>query len=172
MHEPGNNEEEDTVTWASNFLEAYICAQYPKIERSPQLLAAWTATTGSTVKINFDVGFMDALHYQIAVVARTEEGGCVGWRVRRLTGQPSPEVGEAKAALEGVMFALERGWHDVIVEGDCATVIYAIQNQLQDSYLPYGATIKHLLQLVGSFHFFSSNFIRRLGNRLAHVSHI
>lgn len=60
-----------------------------------------------------------------------EGGGCVGWRVRRLPGQPSPEVGEAKAAIEGVSFAIERGWHNVIVEGDCATVISAIQSRLQ-----------------------------------------
>lgn len=169
MHEPDIEEEEDTVMWASNYLEAYMCAQYPKIGRSPQLPVTWTAPTGSTIKINFDAGFNDDLHYQIAVVARSEGGGCVGWRVRCLTGQPSPEVGEAKAALEGVLFAVEKGWHDVILEGDSAMVVSAIQNQLHDSFLPYGATINHLLQSVRSFHLFSCLFIKRSGNRLAHA---
>lgn len=148
-------------------------AQFPKLCRPQVTQTPWVAPMDPAIKINFDVGFINETTYQVAAIARKGDGGCVGWRVRRFTGQPPAVVREARAALECVLLARERGWENVVVEGDCSEILSAIQNLLEDSFLSYGATIKHLLQLVGLFHSFSSNFTRRSGNRLAHaLSHL
>lgn len=100
---------EDIVEWASNFLAAYRSAQLPRALQPGAPCDSWQAQGAGQVKVNFDVDYVAESHYQIAVVARSEEGTCLWWRVRRLTGQPPAVVGEARAALEGVMLAMERG---------------------------------------------------------------
>lgn len=111
---------EDIIEWAANFLAAYRSAQLP---RSPYLVHShdcWQAPGARQVKVNFDVAFIDAEYYLIAVVVRKEDVACLWWRVRRLAGQPSAVVGEACTSLEGVILALEKGWREVILEGDCS----------------------------------------------------
>lgn len=92
----------------------------------PNSPTVWTAPLSPSIKINFD-----AAYFQIAVVARDAEGTCLGWRVRRLMGQPPAVVGEARAALETVHFARDLGLTDVIVEGDCSQCLSAIQNRVE-----------------------------------------
>lgn len=70
--------------------------------------------------MNFDVAFIDTEYYQIVVLARKEDVAFLWWRVRRLAGQPSAVVGEARASLEGVILALEKGWREVILERYCS----------------------------------------------------
>lgn len=86
----------EDIIMAANFLAAYRSAQLP---RSPHLVHShdcWQAPGARQVKVNFDVAFIDAEYYQIAVVARKEDVACLWWRVRRLAGQPSAKVGKAR----------------------------------------------------------------------------
>lgn len=161
---------ENTIEWASHFLEAYRSSQFPgSVVKTAPMNALWKAPPASSIKINVDVGFMDTTSYQVAAVARKNDGSCVGWKVRKMAGQPPAVVGEARAALEGVTLALAHGWVDVIFEGDCSQVISAIQNRLSDPLLSYGAIISQLLLLSSSFRQFSSSFVRRSRNSLAHA---
>lgn len=88
--------------------------------------------------------------------------------MRRLTAQPSSTVEEARAALEGVKMAAEKGWTEIVLEGDNSRIVSAIQNREHDTLLPYGALISVLLSISISFQDFSCSFIRRTGNMLAH----
>lgn len=173
VHGGSLGEVEDIVAWTHNFLEAYIASQFPKVGRTSPVLSLWMAPTGSIIKINFDMGFLHPVHCQIAVIARDADGTCVGWRTRRLMGQPPVVVGETRAALESFIFTLERGSDDVMVEGDNSTVISALQNKLDDLFLSYGAIVRHILRLASSLNSFSSSFIRRSSNGLAHaIAHL
>lgn len=79
-------------------------------------------------------------------------------------------VGEARAALEGVRLAHEKGWRDIILESDCAQIISAIQNQVHDPQLPYGfQLVSEVLSFCSSFDVFSCTFVRRSGNKPAHA---
>lgn len=86
----GNNEgtEGDIVTWCNGFLEAYGAAKYIFHPRPP----------------DFAAGHFD--HYQIASVARDNNGKCVWWSAQWLFDRPSSAAGEARAALEGIRMAI------------------------------------------------------------------
>lgn len=84
----------------------------------------------------------------------------------RLNGQPSPAVGEARAALEGIAIAAEKGWPEVILESDCALVTAAIDKH---SLAPYGPLVDEIISCILHFQFCSCFFVKRSGNRLAHA---
>lgn len=147
----------DVVEWAAHFLEAYKTAQIPKLRTTVKLLDKWIPR------------FTHPDFFQVAVVVRDEGGSCLWWKTRRLAGQPSAVVGEARAALEGVRLALEKGWREVILEGDCAQIIAAVQSRVQDSLLPFGLLVSEVILISSSFHDFSCSFVKRTGNRLAHA---
>lgn len=158
----------DLVEGADHFLQAYRAAQVVRPIPGPELTGGWSAPLDPKVRINFDVGFLEPHRYPIAVVARNAEGICMGCRARRLAGQTSSAVGEARATLEGVLMAVENGWTEIELEGDNSEVISAIQNRIQDALLPYGATISLLISSLISFNAFSCRFVRKSGNSLAH----
>lgn len=164
---------EYVIEWASNFLAAYREAQLPKIVTRVLAISTWTPPVFPWIKVNFDVGYVDAKNYQVAVVARDSRGSCLWWRVRRLVGQPSAVVGEARDTLQGVLLALEKGWTEWELEGDCFQITTAIQQGKDDTYLPFGYLIATILSYVRLMPNFSCYFVRRSGNRLAHsLAHI
>lgn len=67
----------DIIEGADHFLEAYRAAQFARTPPGPSENGTWSAPFSPKVNINFDVGFLESDHYQIAVVARNEEGQCL-----------------------------------------------------------------------------------------------
>lgn len=65
-------------------------------------------------------------------------------------------------------FAQAMGWLEVVLEGDSAQVVAAIQSRTRDQ-LPFGFLISEVLCLIPLFHGFQCSFVRRSGNMLAHV---
>lgn len=160
---------EDLIEWSTHFLEAYKAAQMPVIKQPPLMADTWIAPPPQVIKINFDVGVLEPNKFRVAVVARDAEGRCVWWRIRRLSGQPPVVVGEARAAYDGVLLAMEKGWRSIILEGDNSEIISAIQNRVDDSFLSYEAFTSSIFALLDSFESFSCSFVRRTGNKLAHA---
>lgn len=96
VHEGVDGSGEDLIVGAEHYLDAYRASQFPPPPQGSNVAAVWHAPSPSVIKIYFDVGFIENDHFQVAVVVRSDEGKCVWWRVRRLTGQPSSAVGEAR----------------------------------------------------------------------------
>lgn len=71
--------------------------------------------------------------------------------------------------MEGVRLAQEKGRREVILEGDCAGIIAAVQSRVKDPLLPFGILVTEVLHFTPVFHEFSCSFVRRIGNRLAHT---
>lgn len=169
VHGESTREGDDVIEWASNYMESYRQAQLPRLAKNTPLNTIWVAPPETQVKVNFDVGFVGPSSYQIAVVARGADGTCLWWRVRKLTGQPPAVVGEARAALEGIILARSNGWREIILEGDCAQILAAMQAGVEDQFQAFGALLKVILLQARDFNAFSCSFIRRSGNKLAHA---
>lgn len=58
---------------------------------------------------------------------------------------------------------------EIILEGDCAELIEAIQAGGDARFQVFGALLKDILLHSRSFHVFSCFFVKRTGNRLAHA---
>lgn len=151
VHGDGDGVCEDLIEWASHFLEGYQVLQMPWTKLSHTHVDSWVAPSPPFIKINFDVGFFELEKYQVAMIARDNDGNCVGWLIRRLCGQPPVVVGEARAAFEGISFALTMGWKEVMLEGDKSEVVAAIQNRMEDSLLLFGALISSINSSLLSF---------------------
>lgn len=99
------------------------------------------------------------------------DGGCLGWRARKFVAQPPVVVGEARAALEGILLAQAKGWWEIILEGDCI-----VQSSLQQFKPVETHAFKCLVLCLKTFYyilvlsmFFLVLLLRRTGNRLAHA---
>lgn len=74
---------------------------------------------------------------------------------------------EAVAVRYGVLFALEIGFPDVVIESDSANTIRALQKK-EVSFSPSGSILEDILQLLNLFRSCSFTHVRRVGNTAAH----
>jgi ribonuclease HI len=61
----------------------------------------------------------------IRVVARNDKGEVVAAMAKGLTFLTDPAMAEALAAWEAIKFCLDRGWKNIILEGD-ARLVYCV----------------------------------------------
>ncbi|XP_012838164.1 PREDICTED: uncharacterized protein LOC105958703 [Erythranthe guttata] len=120
------------------------------------------------IKINFDAGFPQGKEYfQVAMVAWNHNNQCVWWSIRKLQGRPKIVDGEARAALHAMMVAIDRGWREIMTEGDSLELINALHWRV-DGMESFGTIISQCLSISKTFLTYSFSFVKRDGNSLAH----
>ncbi|KAK6163630.1 hypothetical protein DH2020_000494 [Rehmannia glutinosa] len=78
----------------------------------------WQPPAINSVKINFDASVSPSKNCGgLGVIARDHIGSSLGWKRIRIHGRLHPTTAEAMAAREAVLFAKEKGWRNVVVEG-------------------------------------------------------
>ncbi|KAK4395317.1 LINE-1 retrotransposable element O protein [Sesamum angolense] len=77
-------------------------------------------------------------------------------------------LAEAFAAREAVLFAINRGWQNVILEGDCATLITKLLSGLRD-FSAIGSITLDIQNLISYFQFSRFSFVQRSCNSVAHA---
>ncbi|KAJ8439236.1 hypothetical protein Cgig2_030171 [Carnegiea gigantea] len=78
-----------------------------------------------------------------------------------------PVVEEALACLLGMQCVLGAGFDNIVVEGDCQSLIQTLdRRRVQDTFA--GFIVKDILSLASSFGFCSWSFVKGGGNRVAH----
>ncbi|KAL0339429.1 UNVERIFIED_CONTAM: hypothetical protein Sangu_1465000 [Sesamum angustifolium] len=68
----------------------------------------------------------------VGVVARTNAGECLAWISTRIDRGGSAEVAEAYAGREACRLACQQQWEQVIVEGDCASLLSKLSAEQED----------------------------------------
>ncbi|KAK4414052.1 hypothetical protein Salat_2818000 [Sesamum alatum] len=90
--------------------------------------AIWRPPPRGWVKINFDVGISkEQVVGSVGIIARNEEGSCIGWRAMCFPGITDPMHIEAVAARLAVELALASVWENVVIERDCSGVIHPLE---------------------------------------------
>ncbi|KAK4401671.1 putative mitochondrial protein [Sesamum angolense] len=102
------------------------------------------------------------------VLWRGMMGGCVGWLSLRLAKTSDGPLAEAFAAREAVLFAINRGWQNVVLEGDCATLITKLLSGLRD-FSAIGSITLDIQNLISYFQFSRFSFVQRSCNSVAHA---
>ncbi|KAL0347978.1 UNVERIFIED_CONTAM: hypothetical protein Sangu_1025600 [Sesamum angustifolium] len=94
------------------------------------------------------------------VIARNHEGSCMAWRLRRFNHSVEPTLAECLAAREAISFAIQEGWQDVILKGDCRIVINRLNSCAADnSYI--GAIVEDVRCLMRVVHNCRAEFVPR-----------
>ncbi|KAL6520131.1 hypothetical protein OROHE_017274 [Orobanche hederae] len=128
----------------------------------------WLPPQTSFIKVNFDAAFSPSLGKAMAgIVARDSSGKTVCWRTRKLDNGGSAEHAEAFAAWHAILLAKERGWKQVVFEGDCWSIIQSLRGT-QPILNTAGLFIEECRKLKSSFQSLEFLFIHREGNELAH----
>ncbi|KAL0376653.1 UNVERIFIED_CONTAM: LINE-1 retrotransposable element O protein [Sesamum calycinum] len=129
----------------------------------------WQYPPPNFIKLNFDGAVFDrGKETGIGVVARNDRGDCVGWLSLRLAKTSDGPLAEAFAAREAVLFAINRGWQNVVLEGDCATLITKLLPGLRD-FSAIGSITLDIQNLISYFQFSRFSFVQRSCNSVAHV---
>ena len=92
----------------------------------PRPVVHWSPPPEDCFKINFDAAYFEDLGLAgIGVVCRDHSGQAIVALCQNLGKVQSAEMAEALAAQRAMIFAREMSLFDIIVEGDCLTVIQA-----------------------------------------------
>ncbi|XP_012850757.1 PREDICTED: uncharacterized protein LOC105970477 [Erythranthe guttata] len=159
----------EVVTFVRHYVEMLNnpVARVLNVTRSNPI-PKWRCPEPEVIKLNFDASVNVALgSVGIGIMARSHTGECVGWSSHFLLQSLDPTSAEAKAAYYAMIFAREKGWRKIIVEGDSSTVISSINGATEDRSM-HGAIIADILVAKGWFDGFSARHINRKGNQVAH----
>ncbi|XP_062005491.1 uncharacterized protein LOC133722603 [Rosa rugosa] len=128
----------------------------------------WAPPPMGTLKFNFD-GACDVKRgvCGLGIVFRDHQGHLKGALAVPQVGNLPPRSVEALALLHGLQFAAHVGFTNIDIEGDALSVIDTLHESSED--LSYeGHLIEEIEFLIKSFPSYSSHFVRREGNEIAH----
>ncbi|KAL0355119.1 UNVERIFIED_CONTAM: hypothetical protein Sradi_3958800 [Sesamum radiatum] len=96
-------------------------------------VSSWRKPPPCIVKINFDGAvFLKGSEVGIGAVARDSEGTILAWVSHRFQRFVDAEHAEALAAREAVDLAARNNWKEIIVEGDCLSLINKLNSHSRD----------------------------------------
>ena len=78
------------------------------------------------------------------------------------------EEAELLACRRALEFAVDAGFHRLIIEGDNSNVSHAISSSTVNNSL-FGNVVDDICHLIGGLHWVAICCVRRSGNRVAHV---
>ncbi|XP_075656584.1 uncharacterized protein LOC142626766 [Castanea sativa] len=111
----------------------------------------WCPPPAPLLKVNFDGAlFMESFKAGIGVVIRDSAGNVIGAMSERISLPKTVEDVEALACRRAMEFALEIGLHQVVLEGDSATVLNSNKGGLP-CMAPYGNIIEDSIILASQF---------------------
>ncbi|KAL0364053.1 UNVERIFIED_CONTAM: hypothetical protein Sangu_0502900 [Sesamum angustifolium] len=129
----------------------------------------WQYPPPNFIKLNFDGAVFDQERKLGLVLWQGTIGGIVlvGCLCVWLRLQTAPWL-KLFAAREAVLFAINRGWQNVVLEGDCATLITKLLSGLRD-FSAIGSITLDIQNLISYFQFSRFSFVQRSCNSVAHA---
>ncbi|XP_026451866.1 uncharacterized protein LOC113352236 [Papaver somniferum] len=127
----------------------------------------WKKPPENWWKLNFDAAFdKDTNICGIGLILRDFAGRFVEAMVK-VTKARDTEQGESLALLEAVEWVRSRNWRNVIIEGDCKTVIEAVTSNFGNSSWQDHNLLSDISRLVKASSNISCTFFPRTGNEEA-----
>ncbi|XP_026399837.1 uncharacterized protein LOC113295727 [Papaver somniferum] len=119
------------------------------------------------IKVNFDASFINSSTCSgWALMARDFAGNCDGLR-GGADSAIDPEQAEAKALLNAVLWAKQKGWTRVHLEGDCLNVINAVNGSHTAVKLTTQNLINDAIDILNSFPVWLCTHVHRDANHVA-----
>uniref|UniRef100_A0A803NKG4 Reverse transcriptase domain-containing protein n=1 Tax=Cannabis sativa TaxID=3483 RepID=A0A803NKG4_CANSA len=129
----------------------------------------WTKPELPYIKVNVDGAiFSEESRFSFGMVARDSNDFVLEAVQTCCSGSWGPLMVEALGLKEALSWIKRKGWHHVIVETDCLTLINDIKNA-KSLVSPYGLVLKDCISLLTSLISIECYFVKRSANRLAHA---
>ncbi|KAK4431458.1 hypothetical protein Salat_0907900 [Sesamum alatum] len=128
----------------------------------------WQLPNRGWIKMNFDGGIdKEWGGGSVGILARNNEGVCVGWWIKWFSGITNLLHIEAVAARLAVELGLASGWENVVVEGDCHGVIHPLASGLFEPS-QIGLVLLEISKMGNSIQRLKWSLVRRIANVPAH----
>ncbi|KAL0355856.1 UNVERIFIED_CONTAM: hypothetical protein Sradi_4032500 [Sesamum radiatum] len=147
------------------FVEAHVRYEVEGARRGP---VKWNKPHAGSFKMNFDAAIHeDSNGVGAGVVVRDSAGSYLRWTSKFFPGIKAAEQAEALAARAAAFLARDLQLTNVIIEGDCLSVINKLKDSaMDDSYIsPIIQEIRKVLSGLDKLEF---NHVKREGNMAAH----
>ncbi|KAK9929716.1 hypothetical protein M0R45_026803 [Rubus argutus] len=159
---------------APKLLEEYQRFHSPTEKNKQRPVSKWEAPPRGRLKINVDGAFRADLNAGgIGVIIRNDHGHCLAVLHRSINHASSAFQVEVEACRAGLLFALQKGLNDFILETDCAALTNAL-NSLEDDLSDMGHIIGDCKYYMLAFTSLTVRHIYReangVANRLAQVA--
>ncbi|CAN0854892.1 hypothetical protein LINGRAHAP2_LOCUS6054 [Linum grandiflorum] len=129
----------------------------------------WHRPPVGVLKLNVDAAFFaNEVSFGVGLALRGRAGQLMGYRHKRFNGLPAVKEGEARAVLEGLQWAEELGYEQLIIETDCLEVQRAMATAVAD-VTEFGRLIAECKRRLNLKPGISVLFGRRDGNGVAHM---
>ncbi|XP_026383711.1 uncharacterized protein LOC113279225 [Papaver somniferum] len=127
----------------------------------------WEKTQKNWCKLNFDADFNKETNIcGIGLILRDCAGSFVEALVK-VTKARDVEQGEGLALLEAVEWIKSRGWRNIIIEGDCKSVIEAVTSNFANSKWQDHNLLSDISRLLESISSIKCVYFPRSGNEVA-----
>ena len=127
----------------------------------------WCPPQIGMYKLNFDGGKVGESGWGGGFDIRNSLRDMMMAETKQGHGFTEPVEEEALACLLGMRCALGAGFDNIVVEGDCQSLIQTLdRRRVQDTFA--GFIVNDNLSLASSFGFCSCSFVKRGDNRVAH----
>ena len=129
----------------------------------------WRPPSENVVKINFDGAlFGESDCAELGVVIRNSEGAVLAALSEKIMKPQTTELVEILAARHAVLFSIETGFHNSVIDGDSTSVIKLLQDRCM-SHSKGGHTLKDIMSHLNSFQSCCFSHVGRQGNVIAHA---
>ncbi|XP_075670320.1 uncharacterized protein LOC142640111 [Castanea sativa] len=157
------------VKRATDLLEEYRGSrELLAVHNTTRLVQKWEPPVGLSYKVNFDAAvFADADASGVGVVVRNDKGEAMASLSARGPPVQNSEEAEALACRRAMVFAVEAGFTDVVLEGDNNTVIKSIISLKRNR-----SRLSHMYEdiqcIAASLRSFEVSLVKRSANIVAH----
>ncbi|MBA0805000.1 hypothetical protein Gohar_004546 [Gossypium harknessii] len=130
---------------------------------------SWTPPTDPMLKLNFDTAFhAQSRQSSSGFVVRNAQGQVLGSGMVRNNFVSDPFMGEMLACLDGLRFATDMGFKNLVVEGDSRSTIVRITEMGRDRSA-IGVYVEEIKQRARMFDKIIFRSVDRNANRVAHI---
>ncbi|KAK4392766.1 putative mitochondrial protein [Sesamum angolense] len=155
------------VDFARSYLVAFAKQGMGTVHSRNLQHSSWSPPPGACIKLNFDGAVLDGgMALGAGVVGRTNAGECLAWISTRIDRGGSAEVTEAYAAREACRFTCQQQWEQVIVEGDCASLLSKLLVD-QEDFSVVGPVVRDIRAFSAQIQFVSFSLVRLSRNSVA-----
>ncbi|XP_026420208.1 uncharacterized protein LOC113316203 [Papaver somniferum] len=121
----------------------------------------WKPPDNGVLKINFDASYIDKNMFSgWGLISRDVAGNSSGLQGGACSAI-DPEQAEAHALLESVIWAKQKGWRKIVLEGDCQNVMTAANGKSYAVKWTTQNVVKDAIFLLSSFVEWKCKYVRR-----------
>lgn len=156
------------ISRMENLLADFKAANVAVYMPSPLEPSRWAPPPQNVFKVNFDAAWLNnQTEFGIGVVVSNHSGDFYAGMSKVGTKAASAELAEFFAAKEALIFAIEAGSREAVVEGDCKAVINAIR-ALEEGVSSGGVIVVDIARIGRMCYILNFSFVRREGHGVAH----